>query len=119
MRMNLGNIILTIGLCIIVSALDSMRAGNHYRGRTLISVPGKQRLLFRRNWLVPNTVFVMDVLELNAYGEIVIDCQTCTGVPGVFAAGDMTHVHDQQVLVAAREGVKAALRAHKYLLAGR
>ena len=69
--------------------------------------------------LLPNTAFVMDVLELNAYGEIVIDCQTCTGVPGVFAAGDVTHVRDKQVLVAAGEGVKAALRAHEYLLAGR
>ena len=69
--------------------------------------------------LLLNMAFVMDVLALNAYGEIVIDCQTCTGVPGVFAVGDVTHVHDKQVLVAAGEGVKAALRAHEYLLAGR
>lgn len=69
--------------------------------------------------LLPNTAFAMDVLALNAYGEIVIDCQTQTGVPGVFAAGDVTNVRDKQVLVAAGEGVKAALRAHEYLLAGR
>jgi len=69
--------------------------------------------------LLPNTAFVMDILELNTYGEIVIDCQTRTGVPGVFAAGDVTNVPDKQVLVAAGEGVKAALRAHEYLLAGR
>jgi alkyl hydroperoxide reductase subunit F len=69
--------------------------------------------------LLPNTAFVMDMLELNAAGEIVIDCQTNTGVPGVFAAGDVTHVRDKQVLVAAGEGVKAALRAHEYLLSGR
>jgi len=69
--------------------------------------------------LMPNTAFAMDVLELNATGEIVIDCQTRTGVPGVFAAGDVTNVHDKQVLVAAGEGVKAALRAHEYLLAER
>jgi alkyl hydroperoxide reductase subunit F len=69
--------------------------------------------------LLPNTTFAMDVLALNKYGEIIIDCQTRTGVPGVFAAGDVTDVHDKQVLVAAGEGVKAALRAHEYLLAGR
>ena len=69
--------------------------------------------------LLPNTAFAMDVLELNADGEIIIDCQTHTGVPGVFAAGDVTNVRDKQVLVAAGEGVKAALRAHEYLLAGR
>jgi alkyl hydroperoxide reductase subunit F len=69
--------------------------------------------------LLPNTTFAMDVLALNRYGEIIIDCQTRTGVPGVFAAGDVTNVRDKQVLVAAGEGVKAALRAHEYLLAGR
>ena len=69
--------------------------------------------------LLPNTAFAMDVLELNACGEIIVDCQTHTGVPGVFAAGDVTNVRDKQVLVAAGEGVKAALRAHEYLLAGR
>jgi alkyl hydroperoxide reductase subunit F len=69
--------------------------------------------------LLPNTAFAMDILALNEYGEIVIDCQTQTGVPGVFAAGDVTNVRDKQVLVAAGEGVKAALRAHEYLLVGR
>jgi NADH-dependent peroxiredoxin subunit F len=69
--------------------------------------------------LLPNTAFAMDVLALNASGEIIIDCQTHTGVPGVFAAGDVTNVRDKQVLVAAGEGVKAALQAHDYLLAAR
>jgi alkyl hydroperoxide reductase subunit F len=61
----------------------------------------------------------MDMLELNAAGVIVIDCQTSTGVPGVFAAGDVTHVRNKQVLVAAGEGVKATLRTREYLLSGR
>jgi alkyl hydroperoxide reductase subunit F len=69
--------------------------------------------------LLPNSAFAMDVLALNEYGEIVIDCQTQTGVPGVFAAGDVTNVQDKQVIVAAGEGAKAALRAHEYLLARR
>ena len=69
--------------------------------------------------LLPNTAFALDVLALNASGEIIIDCQTHTGVPGVFAAGDVTNVRDKQVLVAAGEGVKAALQAHDYLLAER
>lgn len=69
--------------------------------------------------LLPNSAFAMDVLELNEYGEIIIDCQTRTGVPGVFAAGDVTNVRDKQVIVAAGEGSKAALRAHEYLLTQR
>jgi alkyl hydroperoxide reductase subunit F len=66
--------------------------------------------------LLPNTAFAMDVLALNDQGEIVVDCQTNTGVPGVFAAGDATNVRDKQVIIAAGEGAKAALRAHDYLL---
>jgi alkyl hydroperoxide reductase subunit F len=69
--------------------------------------------------LLPHTAFVMDVLALNETGEIIIDCQTNTGVPGVFAAGDVTNVQDKQVIIAAGEGAKAALRAHEYLLTRR
>jgi alkyl hydroperoxide reductase subunit F len=69
--------------------------------------------------LLPNSAFAMDVLALNEYGEILVDCQTQTGVPGVFAAGDVTNVRDKQVIIAAGEGAKAALRAHEYLLARR
>jgi alkyl hydroperoxide reductase subunit F len=69
--------------------------------------------------LLPNSAFAMDVLELNEYGEIIVDCQTQTRVPGVFAAGDVTNVRDKQVIIAAGEGAKAALRAHEYLLAHR
>lgn len=69
--------------------------------------------------LLPNTAFAMDVLDLNESGEIFVDCQTHTGVPGVFAAGDVTTVRDKQVIVAAGEGAKSALRAHEYLLVER
>jgi len=69
--------------------------------------------------LLPNSAFAMDVLALNAAGEICVDGQTQTGVPGVFAAGDVTTVRDKQVIIAAGEGAKAALRANEYLLAQR
>lgn len=66
--------------------------------------------------LAPNTAFVGDLLELNQYGEIVVDSQCGTQVPGLFAAGDVTIVHEKQIVVAAGEGAKAALSAHEYLL---
>lgn len=69
--------------------------------------------------LLPNSAFALDVLKTNEQGEILVDCQTQTGVPGVFAAGDVTSVRDKQIIIAAGEGAKAALRAHEYLLAGR
>jgi alkyl hydroperoxide reductase subunit F len=69
--------------------------------------------------LLPNSAFAIDALDVNETGEIVIDCQTETGAPGVFAAGDVTNVKDKQVVVAAGEGAKAALRANEYILAKR
>jgi alkyl hydroperoxide reductase subunit F len=71
--------------------------------------------LFVEAGLLPNSAFAMDVLNVNEVGEIPIDCQTETGVPGVFAAGDVSTVRDKQVIIAAGEGAKAALRAHEHI----
>jgi alkyl hydroperoxide reductase subunit F len=65
--------------------------------------------------LMPNSDFVRDVLTLNDLGEILINCACETGVPGLYAAGDVTNVPAKQIVVAAGEGAKAALQAHQYL----
>ncbi|MFA6321692.1 MAG: FAD-dependent oxidoreductase, partial [Candidatus Omnitrophota bacterium] len=49
------------------------------------------------------------------HGEIRINCNTETNVPGIFAAGDVTNVSEKQIVIAAGEGSKAALAAFKYL----
>jgi alkyl hydroperoxide reductase subunit F len=69
--------------------------------------------------LFPNSSFVVDLLQLNRNGEIVVDCEGRTGVKGVFAAGDVTQVRDKQIVVAAGEGAKAALSAYDYLISSR
>jgi alkyl hydroperoxide reductase subunit F len=66
--------------------------------------------------LSPNTAFAKDLLDLNDLGEIIVDCKCNTKAPGLFAAGDVTMVHEKQIVVAAGEGAKAALSAHEYLL---
>jgi alkyl hydroperoxide reductase subunit F len=65
---------------------------------------------------VPNTEFVEGFLALNERKEIIINCFCETSVPGVFAAGDVTHVPDKQIIIAAGEGAKALLRAYEFLL---
>jgi alkyl hydroperoxide reductase subunit F len=65
--------------------------------------------------LIPNTDFVRDLLTLNELGEIMINCSCETGVPGLYAAGDVTSVPAKQIVVAAGEGAKAALQAHLFL----
>jgi alkyl hydroperoxide reductase subunit F len=65
--------------------------------------------------LIPNSDFVRDIATLNRSGEIEIGCTTETGIAGLFAAGDVTNVPEKQIVVAAGEGAKAALQAHRYL----
>lgn len=65
--------------------------------------------------LIPNSELVKGVVALNRLGEIEVNCNNETSVPGLFAAGDVTNVPEKQIVVAAGEGAKAALQAHRYL----
>jgi len=65
--------------------------------------------------LVPNSESVTGLLELNKWGEVPVSCSCETALPGLFAAGDVTDVPEKQIVVAAGEGAKAALQAHRYL----
>ncbi|MGB9619261.1 MAG: NAD(P)/FAD-dependent oxidoreductase [Armatimonadota bacterium] len=66
--------------------------------------------------LVPNSGFAAGVVRLNEWGEIPVDCGARTGVPGLFAAGDVTDVPQKQIICAAGDGAKAALGAYSYLV---
>jgi alkyl hydroperoxide reductase subunit F len=66
--------------------------------------------------LLPNSEIVIDTLETNGIGEIVVDSRCGTGISGVFACGDVTDVPFKQVVVAAGEGAKAALSAYDYII---
>jgi len=65
--------------------------------------------------LIPNSEPFKKIVRLNHLGEIEINCANETGVLGLFAAGDVTNVPEKQIVVAAGEGAKAALKAHHYL----
>lgn len=66
--------------------------------------------------MTPNTGFVGTELDVNKYGEIIVDSACRTNVPGVFAAGDITSVPFKQIIIAAGEGAKAALSASDFLM---
>ena len=61
--------------------------------------------------LSANSDLFDDLLERNRAGEIVIDDYCRTGIPGVYAAGDVSTVPYKQIVVAMGEGAKAALSA--------
>jgi alkyl hydroperoxide reductase subunit F len=65
--------------------------------------------------LIPNSDVVKELVTPNRLGEIEVNCGNETGVLGLFAAGDVTSVPDKQIVIAAGEGAKAALQAHRYL----
>jgi alkyl hydroperoxide reductase subunit F len=65
--------------------------------------------------LMPNSDLARDLVTLNRFGEIEVTCAGETGIPGLYAAGDVTNVPEKQIVVAAGEGAKAALQAHRYL----
>jgi alkyl hydroperoxide reductase subunit F len=71
---------------------------------------------FIEKGLVPNSQSVADLVSLDEQQRVIIDCFNRTNVPGVFAAGDITNIYAEQVLIAIGEGAKAALSAYDYLL---
>ena len=66
-------------------------------------------------WL-PNTDMVKNLVELNGKQEIIVDINTHTSIPGVYAAGDVTSVKGKQIIIASGDGAKAALEAFEYIL---
>ncbi|MGE4519262.1 MAG: FAD-dependent oxidoreductase [Desulfobacteraceae bacterium] len=66
--------------------------------------------------MTPNSSFIGPGLDLNQYGEIIVDSACRTNIPGVFAAGDITSVPFKQIVIAAGEGAKAALSASDFLM---
>ena len=56
------------------------------------------------------------MVKTTAEGRIMISENNQTNIPGLFAAGDITDVNAQQVVIAIGEGANAALSAYNYLL---
>ncbi|MBU0470480.1 MAG: FAD-dependent oxidoreductase [Nanoarchaeota archaeon] len=63
----------------------------------------------------PNTEFVTGFLKLDEHKHIIINSDTSTSVPGIFAAGDCSSVHEYQYVIAAGQGCTALLKTARYL----
>lgn len=64
---------------------------------------------------VPTTDFVRDLVELNEEGYIITDENCATGVPGVFAVGDVRQKQLRQIITAAADGAISIYEAQTYL----
>ena len=65
--------------------------------------------------MVPNSGIVPKEVEKNQFGEIIVNTNCETNVPGLYAAGDVTDVPFKQIVIAAGQGCIAALSAGQYL----
>ena len=65
--------------------------------------------------LLPANALVRNLVELDNEGHVIVDEHCRTSLPGLFAAGDVTNVHAEQVPISIGEGAKAALSAWDYL----
>lgn len=65
---------------------------------------------------IPTTAPFARLVKTNKEGRIIIDENNQTNIPGLFAAGDVTDVNANQVVIAVGEGANAALSAYNYLL---
>lgn len=66
---------------------------------------------------VPNSEMVKGLVELDKWGQVVIDSKHgTTSEPGIFAAGDITDDPYKQNNISVGDAVKATLAAYNYLL---
>ncbi len=65
--------------------------------------------------MVPNSTLVPSETEKNAFGEIIVNKNCETNIPGLYAAGDMTDTPFKQIIIAAGQGTTAALNTVSYL----
>lgn len=66
--------------------------------------------------LKANTAVFKDLIQLDNYGQIIIDNLNRTNIEGIFAAGDCTDVAYKQIIISMGEGAKAALSAYDYII---
>jgi thioredoxin reductase (NADPH) len=71
--------------------------------------------LLVRVGLIPNTAFLKGTLPLNPVGQVMVNDRMETGIPGIYAAGDVRHNSPMQIVTAVSDGATAAMRSLQYL----
>lgn len=100
---------------------ESIQGSQFVEGMEISEPEGERKVsltvsgVFVEIGLAPNSEPLKQLLELNELGEIPVNCSCETSVPGLFAAGDVSDVPEKQIIIAAGEGAKAMLQAHRYL----
>ncbi|MBV7316517.1 alkyl hydroperoxide reductase subunit F [Shewanella sp. NIFS-20-20] len=115
---SMGNItIITQAMTTEVLGDGQRVTGLHYTDRATneshhVALAG----IFVQIGLVPNSEWLKGTVEMSGRGEIIVDNQGQTSLPGVFAAGDVTNSAYKQIIIAMGSGATASLGAFDYLI---
>lgn len=108
-----------------VEVLEGFRVkevlGDDYARKIVVDKNGDKKDLeadafFVELELIPQSEIVADLVARDEREHIMVDARNKTSTEGIFAAGDVTDVISEQVLISVGEGAKAALAAYEYLL---
>jgi alkyl hydroperoxide reductase subunit F len=103
------------------SHVSALQGEKFLSGITIKDEQGKEQTIsldgvfIEIGWL-PNSDMVENLVQLNEKKEIIVDINSHTSIPGIYAAGDVTSVKSKQIVIAAGDGAKAALEAFEYIL---
>ena len=86
----------------------------HPRGGEETVLPVKGAFIYLQG-AQPITDYLGDAVQKTAEGCLVVDKDLQTSIPGVFAVGDLLCTHIKQAVIAAADGVVAALGVEKYV----
>lgn len=103
------------------SVITEFFGGENLEGVVIGNLRTKESTRFKTDGVfifigyTPNTEFLKGKVEMNKWGEIVVNADLNTSVPGVFAAGDCIAKKFRQVTTAVADGTVAALSASNFV----
>jgi alkyl hydroperoxide reductase subunit F len=114
-----GNIeLLTNVECLEVLSSSEKVSGLRYADReTLAKIDLNVAGIFVQIGLIPNSQFLPEQVEVNKFGEIVVNQKGETSADGIFACGDVTTVPYKQIVIAMGDGANVALATAEYVTA--
>jgi thioredoxin reductase len=96
-------------------------SGDKHVEQVVVERHGQQQTIavdavFAALGLRPNSQLVSGLVKTDANGFIWVNDHRGTTLPGLFAAGDVTTAFGEHALIAAGDGMRAALSAYDYIL---
>ena len=93
-------------------SVEKVIFNKQYKGSTELELGG----VFIYIGLIPLSKLAGDAgISLNSKGEVVINQNSETNIPGFYAIGDVTNTNLKQAIIGVSQGVTAAYYAHEYI----